>query len=187
LPRAARRLRAATRRLSRRVWCACPGRPAWTRLRGGTVAGVWRHPRRPGRRYRAADGHMAPDSPVARHRPEAGGLEARRPSLEHSPKPSRRPPHYDIGGVLGCRAVPAWVSRMRARAHGTGRKPAAWTREGHRGGAAHTPPGITAVQRRLGLRPQRCRTQRRDELGADEWWPAEVAQALDLSRSTLHT
>jgi DNA invertase Pin-like site-specific DNA recombinase len=56
-----------------------------------------------------------------------------------------------------------------------------------REGTHFGPQGITAVQQRLGLRPQRQRTQRRDGLAADEWWPAEVAGALDLSRSTLHT
>jgi DNA invertase Pin-like site-specific DNA recombinase len=48
------------------------------------------------------------------------------------------------------------------------------------------PAGIAAIQRQLGLRSRRHRRQRREGLAPDEWWPAELAQLLDCTRTTLH-
>ncbi|MDQ3700278.1 MAG: recombinase family protein [Chloroflexota bacterium] len=39
----------------------------------------------------------------------------------------------------------------------------------------------------LDLRPPRAHAQRRDALGMDEWWPADLARALGVPRATLHT
>jgi hypothetical protein len=47
--------------------------------------------------------------------------------------------------------------------------------------------GIRDLVHRLGLRPPRARAQRRDALGPDEWWPADLARALGVPRATLHT
>ena len=47
--------------------------------------------------------------------------------------------------------------------------------------------GIRTLVHRLELRPRRGHAQRRDTLGPDEWWPADLARTLGLPRATLHT
>src|SRR5205807_2038984 len=47
-------------------------------------------------------------------------------------------------------------------------------------------PQVTELQRRLGIRPSRPRVRDREPLAAEEWWAAELADRLVVSRSNLH-
>ena len=71
--------------------------------------------------------------------------------------------------------VVAIAERLRAEGH-----------QSARGGRL----GLQSLRKlvhQLNLRPPRAHAQRRDALGADEWWPADLARALDVPRATLHT
>jgi hypothetical protein len=48
-------------------------------------------------------------------------------------------------------------------------------------------PTVRSLQRQLGIRPARPRSDRRDELGPDEWWASDLAAALGTARSLLAT
>jgi hypothetical protein len=45
---------------------------------------------------------------------------------------------------------------------------------------------VTELQRRLGLRPCRPRIRGREALSPQEWWAADLAERLGLSRSSMH-
>ena len=47
-------------------------------------------------------------------------------------------------------------------------------------------PQVTDIQRRLGVRPCRPRVRDRQGIGPEEWWASDLAERLQLSRSTLH-
>ncbi len=46
--------------------------------------------------------------------------------------------------------------------------------------------GVLELLHRLGLRKQRIRTTQRDDLAADEWWLADLAQRIGMPEITLH-
>lgn len=45
---------------------------------------------------------------------------------------------------------------------------------------------IRRLQRQLGLRAPRPRVRQRDDLGPDEWWPAELVRVLEIPRASLY-
>ncbi|MGZ3621817.1 MAG: recombinase family protein, partial [Ktedonobacteraceae bacterium] len=45
---------------------------------------------------------------------------------------------------------------------------------------------IRRLQRQLELKAPRPRVRQRDELGPDEWWPAELVRVLEIPRASLY-
>jgi len=64
------------------------------------------------------------------------------------------------------------------------------TAEGYRppqDGAHFGEATMRELHRRLGITPGKQRLRRREGLAVDEWWPTEIAQMLEIPRSTLYT